>query len=609
MSTESSYYPDYEEDNIDFSGYVSAFKRRRFQFLIPAAIIFILSVFLALGLPATYRSTATILIEQQEIPRDLVRSTITSFASQQIQVITQRVMTVENVSTLVDKFELYRDEQGRTRLSSADLVDAFSDDIDLDLVSADVIDPRSGRPTEATIAFTLSFDAPSARTAQRVAAELVDLYLAENLRVRSSMAAGTSAFLMAEADALNAELVLHEEKIARFKEINEGALPELYQFNLSVVERGERDLSDTTLRIQELEKREIELSAKLAQLDPSASMVTDSGETIVSDAERLRSLKAEYRKKSAIYHDNHPDLLRLRREIDTLSTTVSGPLDNRGDLAAELQVQRQQLADLKRAYQPDHPKVVNAERLVEELQDKLASLPAASTGSDEVVAGNPAYIFIDTQLKSARVERTRLFQKSAKLKANIKRHEDLIRRAPVVEKEYQALIRDYETAQIRYQEIKAKQREANVAVNLEKGEKGERFTIVEPPLLPSSPFSPNRPAIIFLGLVLSVGVGFGLVVLLESLDNSVRGERAVTNIMGMAPLVAIPYLENAEDRVLRLRERKIILMGAGATVLICLAYSHFFYRPLDSMLTSAIESISEGQEKMNINDQSSGAGE
>ena len=61
--------------------------------------------------PPTYVSSSTILIEQQEIPQDLVRSTVTSFADQRIQSITQRTMTFANLSDLIKKYDLYADDR------------------------------------------------------------------------------------------------------------------------------------------------------------------------------------------------------------------------------------------------------------------------------------------------------------------------------------------------------------------------------------------------------------------------------------------------------------------------------------------------------------------
>ena len=54
-------------------------------------------------------------------------------------------------------------------------------------------------------------------------------------------------------------------------------------------------------------------------------------------------------------------------------------------------------------------------------------------------------------------------------------------RAPAVERDYRALARDLENAQLKYQQIRAKQGEVQISENLESERKGERFTMIEPP--------------------------------------------------------------------------------------------------------------------------------
>src|SRR5262245_62083774 len=71
------------------------------------------TLLLALFWPPTFRSTATILIEQQEIPADLVRSTVTSYADERVQIISQRVMTTQNLLDIIRRYELYRSLQKR----------------------------------------------------------------------------------------------------------------------------------------------------------------------------------------------------------------------------------------------------------------------------------------------------------------------------------------------------------------------------------------------------------------------------------------------------------------------------------------------------------------
>jgi uncharacterized protein involved in exopolysaccharide biosynthesis len=585
MSAELSYQQDMEESSFDMGIYWAILKRRRYQFLIPAALISLLSLLLALGLPAKYQSTATILIEQQDIPRDLVKSTVTGFAAEQIQVITQRVMTAENISRVVEEYNLYGEDGQPTRLLQNDVVDRFNDDVDLDLESADVIDPRSGRPIEATIAFTLSFDSPDPATAKGVVSELVDMYLNENLRTRSQQATGTSDFLKGEAEALNAELLAKEQQIAAFKESSGSALPEFQQLNLSSLERAERELSDVNLRLQELQKREIELASNLSQIDPSVT--TNSPNSILSDTDRLRALKAEYRKKSAVYSASHPDVIRLKSEIDALQAS-GNIVESREDIAAELAQEKARLADLKRTYKSDHPRVVATQRQIDSLENRLASAPSASS-LGHTAANNPAYLLLATQLKTTRSEINSLNLKKSEVYAAIDRYQDLVQRAPIVEQQYKALVRDYEIASKKYQEIKAKQREADLSKSLEQGRMGERFTVVDPPTLPSKPYSPNRPAIAFLGLLTAIGCGLGLVVLMEAMHGGIRGERALTGIMGAAPLVVIPYLRNSDDKKRTNREVLWIVLTVLAAIALALACIHLFYKPLDIVWYATLE--------------------
>ena len=66
------------EENLEtLSHYLAMLRRRKWQALGVMAMILLVSIAVAFGLPPVYRSTATILIEQQEMPQALVRPTIT----------------------------------------------------------------------------------------------------------------------------------------------------------------------------------------------------------------------------------------------------------------------------------------------------------------------------------------------------------------------------------------------------------------------------------------------------------------------------------------------------------------------------------------------------
>ena len=81
-----------------------------------------------------------------------------------------------------------------------------------------------------------------------------------------------------------------------------------------------------------------------------------SGEVVLSDSDRLKALQSEYRRKAAIYKDNHPDVIRLQREITALQTQLGIKTDV-DDLRRQLQEQNRRLADLRGRYKNNHPEI------------------------------------------------------------------------------------------------------------------------------------------------------------------------------------------------------------------------------------------------------------
>lgn len=566
----------FEEESKSLGDYLAILRRRKKQFLVPAAILFLLVVITAIVWPPTYRSEATILIEEQEIPKDMVRSTITSFANQQIQIITQRTMTLKNIMSLVEKYELY-DEAELKRRTRTEIAEEFRDeDVRLSVVSSEVVDPRSGRPTEATIAFSLAYSHSNPKKAQKVANELVTLYLNENLRSRTEKSANTSDFLNEESTALSRLLEELETKLAVFKEDNEGSLPELYQYNLSVIDRTERELLENSLRLKELEKRKVQLEGELSQISRYAATVLPTGERVLSDYDRLKSLESEYRRKAAIYSENHPDVVRLTREKDMLKAALGGGIDGK-DQAELLRVEKDRLAEFVEKYTADHPKVVAQRRVVAD----LSKLSVSNLQASEEAADNPGYIFQRTQLRSTDIEMKVLTEKTQELREKVDKFENLILRAPMVEKAYAALQRDYLNAQVKYREIKAKLMEAELGQSLESGRKGERFTLIQPPILPEKPVSPNRTLVILMGFILSCGAGLGVVVIAELLDKSIRGEKALADVLGEQPLMSVPYIYLEEEQSRDHRTLYYIIGAAVAVMFFGLLIVHAFIKPLD----------------------------
>jgi uncharacterized protein involved in exopolysaccharide biosynthesis len=194
--------------------YLRVLGRRNKQFLFVTAILFLAAWVVAWWLPSVYRSTATILIEQQEIPSDLLGLNISSFADQRIQVISQQAMSRASLVRIIEKHGLYAGEEPGKATNAK--VRRLRKDVHLELVKADVTDQRSGNSTTATIAFTLSYDGETPELAQTVASELAALFVNANTKERQQQVAATSSFFARER--LELALVDADGAAARTKE-------------------------------------------------------------------------------------------------------------------------------------------------------------------------------------------------------------------------------------------------------------------------------------------------------------------------------------------------------------------------------------------------------
>jgi uncharacterized protein involved in exopolysaccharide biosynthesis len=104
-----SEFLEFEGETRSLSDYVNIIRRRKKVFAIATGIVMVLVITATFLWPKTYRSQAIILIEQQDIPADLVQTTITSYAQQRIEEIKQRIMTIGNIIGIVEEFGLYTD--------------------------------------------------------------------------------------------------------------------------------------------------------------------------------------------------------------------------------------------------------------------------------------------------------------------------------------------------------------------------------------------------------------------------------------------------------------------------------------------------------------------
>jgi polysaccharide biosynthesis transport protein len=283
--------------------YIALVRRRKAWIIaiVPAAIL--LSVYLSYAIPAQYQSTATIILEQSSIPQELIRTTVTSYADQQIEIISGRVLTVETLRNVVREFDPYPEA------STLDL-DQKAQRMLAD-TQVERVDPVTLQPLLQSTALSIHYQNPNPQRAAVVAKRLADLYLTYHQRVRTESAQATAKLLAERANSITRELRSLDDEYAQLRIRNGDALPDAKERNEAGRDRTERDLEDLQRQLRTAQERESLLSIQLNGISPN--LMANKG-----DLTDLATVKAQLADAEQRYTPDHPDVKRLRRALASL---------------------------------------------------------------------------------------------------------------------------------------------------------------------------------------------------------------------------------------------------------------------------------------------------
>ncbi|MGD0234644.1 MAG: Wzz/FepE/Etk N-terminal domain-containing protein [Syntrophorhabdales bacterium] len=525
-----------EQDEKTIGDFVEILKRRKLSLVLPAVAVFIVALIVALTWPPVYRSTSTILIEDQEIPREFVIASVTGYAEQRLQTINQRIMSTSKLLEIINRFNPY--PEMKSKYAVEEIVETMRKDIKLETISADVLDRRTGGARTAAIAFTLSYDGKRPQEVQQIANVLTSLYLEENLKVRERQASGTSKFLEDEAKLVLDKLTQIESKIAAFRRSNMETMPELLQSNMQSLDRTERDIDQLRSQLLSLKEREGYLQAQLASMPPTGSA---SQYYIV-----LKDLKAKLVQLQTKYTDKNYEVIRTKEEIKELEERI-----------------KSEQADQQSG------------------QQKYKVSPS-DTGMGVMLVTQLAQVQGDIESTQKQIE------------ASKKKQDDYVRRieaTPRADETFKALMIERNNTQLKYDDLTKKVMEARVAQGLEKEQMGERFTLIDPARLPEKPVKPNRPAIVLIGLVLAMGAGVGSAALRETLDTSVRSASQVAAITPVPVLAVVPEIVTWKDRLRMKTRRRKIAVGVGVALVLGIVIFQLFVMDLDVFWARALRKL------------------
>ncbi|QIK79117.1 lipopolysaccharide biosynthesis protein [Sphingomonas piscis] len=429
--------------------------QRRNLVLVPFVVLSLAATIAAFALPTVYRSTASLLVQSQDLPDALVQSPEAGDIEQRIARIRERVLSRGDLIQLIEQNNLYPNLRRSKPLSK--VVEKMRNST---TVGAQANDLGGQSAKSAPIAIDMSFDYSDPTQAQVVLQSFVNSFLTMDTEDVAAQAQLSVRFLEDQATKLRSQISTIENQLTSLKARNGSALA-------STGAPPMLDLGSYSTQIASLENDNRQLLAQASRAPPKLP--------------ELAAAEAALAAAEAMYSDSHPDVQAARTRL----------------------------------------------RLAQQLA-RESSAPNDSAVIRSQIAANNATIASLQQARAAAMARA---QASATGSA----------RAPAILEQAMQLENKVSGLRDQYKLVSDNLLKAQNGARLANEQRAERLSLVEPPSLPDSPYSPNRPLLVAAGAAAGLIFGLLLACAVEFIRRPLRSPSQIETLglplIGVVPLI------------------------------------------------------------------------
>jgi polysaccharide chain length determinant protein (PEP-CTERM system associated) len=204
--------------------------------------------------------------------------------------------------------------------------------------------------------------------------------------------------------------------------------------------------------------------------------------------------------------------------LSVTSSPTVGP-DGRivaGSTAARLAQAKSLLDVLKTKYNDKHPDVITGQKEIAKLEAELKEAPATPEATTSAQGpANPTYETIRLKLVDAQTAILVQQQRLDQINSDYNDMKVVSAEIPDIDAKAKDVDRDYEVIQKNHDTLMQRRESANLSQAADDQADRTQFRIVDPPLVPLAPSSPNLPVMFSLVLLIGIGVGVSLPIALE----------------------------------------------------------------------------------------------
>lgn len=462
--------------------------------------------------PKVYQATALLIYQKQRVNPTKMSPDVQTGTNDILSTLSQQVTSRSSLEGLIRQFDLY--PELRARLPMEDVVLVMRERV--------VIKPSKGD------VFNVSFDGDDPKKVVLVTNAIASRFIEENLRFREEWASETSVYVKDELGMAKEALDKKERVMRDFKLQFYNEMPERLQVNMERLNALQGQAQKNQDSLQDLERTKLLIQEQV-------------------------TLRKQLLRQSGEGQEKHSAAV-----VGGVPVSLSEAEARAAKMVAELTAAQNALTELRQRYTDQHPEVRRAQKSLAELERRVAvALEEAAANPAPVPAGPepappPA---VDSQVKQLEMQLNDSLAHMQELKSErheietqIGQYRQWVAATPVREAEWSALTRDYTQLQNHYQELVARNIEAESAQTLERRQKGSQFKIVDSAHFPEKPFKPDFIKIMLMAMAVGIGFGGGLVCVLDNFDTSFKDVADLEAFLNLPVTCALPRLETAAER-------------------------------------------------------------
>lgn len=317
--------------------YIDIAWRRKWWIAVPTALALATSLAMLALTPKVYRSSTTILMTQQSVPEDIVRSTVTLHMEERMRNLQVQILSRSYIEQIAREFAMIPADAGDAEVEKIcrALSIRITPEVDVRDYSWLRISVEDGDPKRAA----------------SIANRLAGLFIEQNSKMRASQAAGTLEATGTWQEKYRLELAKRDAEISEFKQHNAFDLPEQQPGNVEFLNSAQNRSMQLSSDLRSRNDRLVALRTR-HPLPGAIGATPFEGET------RLAKYQRELADLLVSYTEEYPLVKQKREQIaELLRSPLPAAADQREPIPLEIASIENDIRELDRDRASEHAKI------------------------------------------------------------------------------------------------------------------------------------------------------------------------------------------------------------------------------------------------------------